>query len=64
MLGLNHYTQKAISIINRNVEGWRRHQSLWKTEKTGTIEKLKSKNPTTAEFHERLAKYYKVRVIL
>eukprot|EP00210_Caulerpa_lentillifera_P005286 g5050.t1 len=60
MLGLNHYIQKSISIINRNVESWRRHQSLWKTERTGVIEKFKLKNPTTAEFLERLAKYHKM----
>lgn len=60
MLGLNHYAQKAISAIHRNVETWRRHQSLWKTERGPLIEKFRTKKPTTAEFQERLSKYHKV----
>ncbi|GMH41526.1 hypothetical protein BSKO_09436 [Bryopsis sp. KO-2023] len=59
MLTLNHSIQKAISGINRYVESWRRHQSLWKTEKTAVLEKFKARDPTNAQFEEKLAKYTK-----
>jgi hypothetical protein len=33
MLQLNQSIQKAISGVSRYVEGWRRHSTLWKTDK-------------------------------
>eukprot|EP00803_Ostreobium_quekettii_P011338 evm.model.scf_1312.1 EVM.evm.TU.scf_1312.1 scf_1312:839-40608(+) len=60
MLTLNHSIQKAISGINRYVESWKRHQSLWKTEKTSVLEKFKARDPTNAQFEEKLAKYSKL----
>lgn len=60
VLTLNHAIQRSISRINRYVESWKRHQSLWKTEKTTVLEKFKTKNPTNAQFEEKLAKYTKV----
>jgi hypothetical protein len=61
MLALNHDIQKTISSINRYVDSWRRHQSLWKTEKSSVLDKFKTKDPSNAEFEEKLAKYSKVR---
>ena len=60
MLALNHDIQKTISSINRYVDSWRRHQSLWKTEKSSVLDKFKTKDPSNAEFEEKLAKYSKV----
>lgn len=60
MLALNHSIQKVISRINRYVESWKRHQSLWKTEKSSVLEKFKARDPTNAQFEEKLAKYTKV----
>lgn len=60
MLALNHSIQKAISRINRYLESWKRHQSLWKTEKSSVLEKFKARDPTNAQFEEKLAKYSKV----
>jgi len=57
MLTLNHSIQKTISGLNRYVESWRKHQTLWKQEKSAILEKFVAKGPSCAEFEEKLSKY-------
>ncbi len=45
---------------DRYVESWKRHQSLWKTEKASVLDKFKVKRPSNASFEEKLAKYNKL----
>eukprot|EP00798_Chlamydomonas_sp_ICE-L_P031817 gene31817-7021_t len=59
MLQLNQSIQKAISGVNRYLESWRRHQSLWKTDKSSVLDKFKAREPTCSSFEEKLAKYTK-----
>ncbi|GFH18110.1 flagellar inner arm dynein 1 heavy chain alpha, partial [Haematococcus lacustris] len=59
MLMLNQSIQRAISGINRYIESWRRHQSLWKTDKSSVLDKFKASDPPCAAFEEKLAKYTK-----
>lgn len=60
MLQLNQSIQKAISGVNKYAESWRRHQSLWKTDKNSVLDKFKARDPSTAQFEEKLSKYSKV----
>jgi dynein heavy chain len=60
MLTLNQAIQKAIHGVGRYIEGWRRHASLWKTDKGSVLDKFKARDPPCAEFEEKLAKYTKV----
>ncbi|KAL6757976.1 dynein heavy chain, N-terminal region 1-domain-containing protein, partial [Haematococcus lacustris] len=60
MLMLNQSIQRAISGINRYIESWRRHQSLWKTDKSSVLDKFKASDPPCAAFEEKLAKYTKM----
>ena len=41
-------------------DSWRRHQSLWKTDKNSVLDKFKAKEPSCAAFEEKLSKYTKV----
>lgn len=61
MLHLNQAIQKAINSINRYSDSWRRHQSLWKTDKSSVLDKFKAKEPSCSQFEEKLGKYSKVR---
>jgi dynein heavy chain len=60
MLSLNHGIQKIISGVNRYVDGWRKHQGLWKQERGQILDKFAAKNPSCSEFEEKLAKYKKI----
>ncbi|GBG66225.1 hypothetical protein CBR_g57828 [Chara braunii] len=60
MLILNHMLHKAVSGVNRFIENWRKHQHLWKQDKTTILDKFAAKNPSCAEFEDRLSKYAKV----
>ncbi|PNH10671.1 Dynein-1-alpha heavy chain, flagellar inner arm I1 complex [Tetrabaena socialis] len=57
MLQLNQSIQKAISSVNKYAESWRRHQSLWKTDKNSVLDKFKARDPAAAAFEEKLSKY-------
>lgn len=59
-LQLNQSVQRAVNGINRYADSWRRHQSLWKTDKGSVLDKFKSKDPPNAAFEEKLSKYSKV----
>lgn len=60
MLQLNQSIQRTINNVNRYIDGWRRHQALWKTDKSSILDKFKAKAPQFDEFEEKLAKYTKV----
>ncbi len=60
MLQLNQAIQKVINGVTRYIEGWRRHSQLWKTDKAAVLDKFKAREPSCAEFEEKLAKYTKV----
>ncbi len=45
MLTLNQAIQKAIHGVGRYIEGWRRHASLWKTDKGSVLDKFKARDP-------------------
>eukprot|EP00898_Chlorokybus_atmophyticus_P006649 jgi/Chlat1/6986/Chrsp56S00523 len=60
MLQLNHAIQKTISGINRYIENWRKYHHLWKQEKNVILERFAAKNPSCAEFEDKLSKYTKV----
>lgn len=60
MLMLNNAIQKTIGNVNRYIEGWKKHSSLWKVDKTGVLDKFAAKNPSNAQFEEKLAKYSKM----
>lgn len=55
--------QRAVNGINRYAESWRRHQSLWKTDKGSVLDKFKAKDPSNAAFEEKLSKYSKVTIL-
>ena len=46
--------------INRYADSWRRHQSLWKTDKGSVLDKFKAREPSNMAFEEKLSKYSKV----
>ena len=60
MLQLNQSIQRAINGINRYADSWRRHQSLWKTDKSSVLDKFAAKEPSCEAFEDKLAKYTKV----
>ena len=60
MLTLNNAVQKTMGNVNRYIESWKKHSSLWKVDKNGVLDKFAAKNPTNAQFEEKLAKYYKM----
>ncbi len=60
MLQLNQAIQRVINGVTRYLEGWRRHSQLWKTDKAVVLDKFKARDPSCAEFEEKLAKYTKV----
>ncbi|KXZ49756.1 DHC2 protein [Gonium pectorale] len=62
MLQLNQSIQKAITSVNKYAESWRRHQSLWKTDKSSVLDKFKARDPPAAQFEEKLSKYAKMAV--
>ncbi|GLI59150.1 hypothetical protein VaNZ11_000978 [Volvox africanus] len=62
MLQLNQSIQKAISSVNKYTESWRRHQSLWKTDKSSVLDKFKARDPSAAQFEDKLSKYAKMAV--
>ena len=59
-LTLNHTIQKTVSGVNRYMEGWKRHQFLWKQDKVSILDKFVAKVPTVEEFEEKLSKYTKM----
>ena len=60
MLQLNQSIQGTIGNVNRYIESWRRHQSLWKTDKASVLDKFRAKEPSCAAYEEKLSKYRKV----
>lgn len=60
MLQLNQSIQRAIAGVNRYIDSWRRHQNLWKTDKSSVLDKFKAREPECAAFEEKLSKYTKV----
>ena len=57
---LNHTIQKTLHAVSRHIEGWRRHQSLWKQDKASILDKFAAKNPSCGEYEEKLSKYVKM----
>jgi hypothetical protein len=51
---------KAMTHVARYVESWKRHSSIWKSDKVVLLEKFKAKSPSNLEFEKLLAKYTKV----
>lgn len=51
---------KAMTHVARYVESWKRHSSIWKSDKVVLLEKFKAKSPSNMEFEKLLAKYTKV----
>jgi len=49
-----------VNGINRYADSWRRHQSLWKTDKGSVLDKFKAREPSNMAFEEKLSKYSKV----
>lgn len=62
MLQLNQSIQRTIAGVNRYADSWRRHQTLWKTDKGSVLDKFKARDPPAAAFEEKLSKYTKVRL--
>ena len=60
MLTLNNAVQKTMGNVNRYIESWKKHSSLWKVDKNGVLDKFAAKSPTNAQFEEKLSKYYKM----
>lgn len=61
MLNLNQSIQRAITSVNKYAESWRRHQALWKTDKNSVLDKFKARDPSAAQFEDKLSKYAKVK---
>ncbi|KAK9812551.1 hypothetical protein WJX73_008170 [Symbiochloris irregularis] len=57
VLTLSQHAHRAISLANRCMESWRKHQALWKLDKSAVIDKLAAKTPTTAVWNARLGQY-------
>ena len=60
-LQLSQSVQRAVNGITRDADSWRRHQSLWKTDKGSVLDKFKAREPSNTAFEEKLSKYAKVR---
>nr|Q9SMH3.1 RecName: Full=Dynein-1-alpha heavy chain, flagellar inner arm I1 complex; AltName: Full=1-alpha DHC; AltName: Full=Dynein-1, subspecies f [Chlamydomonas reinhardtii]CAB56598.1 1-alpha dynein heavy chain [Chlamydomonas reinhardtii] len=60
MLNLNQSIQRAITSVNKYAESWRRHQALWKTDKNSVLDKFKARDPSAAQFEDKLSKYAKM----
>ena len=60
MLTLNNSIQKTMANVNQYIESWKQRSSLWKVDKNGVLDKFAAKNPTNAQFEEKLAKYHKM----
>ncbi len=61
MLHLNQSIQKAIGGVTKYADSWKRHQALWKTDKASVLDKFKARDPSAAQFEDKLSKYSKVR---
>jgi len=60
MLLLNQTIQRAINGVNKYADCWRRHQALWKTDRSSILDKFKAKDPNCAAFEDKLNKYSKM----
>ncbi|KAK9868729.1 hypothetical protein WJX84_008574 [Apatococcus fuscideae] len=59
MLALSSVAQAAVTGITRCMDTWRIHQPLWKQDKVSWTDKFIAKNPATASYEERMARYTK-----
>ncbi|CAG9462277.1 unnamed protein product [Pedinophyceae sp. YPF-701] len=60
ILGLNHSINFTVTQVQKYIDSdWKAHQSLWKSDKNSALEKFAGKNPSTADFEDRMGRYRK-----
>lgn len=42
------------------IEGWKRHQGLWKVDRGSVLAKFAAKGPLTAEFEDKMSRYWRM----
>lgn len=53
---------KLAARLNRHVDGWRKYNDIWKTDRAQLLDKFKAKSPNIAAFEEKFAKFQKVQI--
>ena len=63
MLSLNESIHKVFKLVSRNLEGWKRYETvygLWNAKRRAALEKLVERNPSCVFFDARLGSYMRL----
>ncbi|BDA41784.1 probable Dynein-1-alpha heavy chain, flagellar inner arm I1 complex [Coccomyxa sp. Obi] len=57
LTGLTQAAQTVLVALHQYCESWKRHQSLWKSDKTAALDKFQAKQPPCEVWEQRMAHY-------